>query len=64
MSSIIQIIPAPENMYVIYEDNNGTFESRVIGIALWEDSEITLLEVDNSGCVNEVASNVIDVIYK
>lgn len=65
MSKIIQIIPAPENMYVLYHNNGPTLKNRVVAIALWSNGDVTLLDVDNEGRVNIVKTDdVISTIYK
>lgn len=61
---IKQIMPAPDNLYVIYEDGEEKWESKVVCFALWNDSEISMMEHDDDGSICEVADNIEGIIYK
>lgn len=61
---IIQIMPAPDNLYVIYEHQGDRWESKIVCFALWDNSDITMMEIDDDGVFQETASNVVGVIYK
>lgn len=61
---IKQIIPAPNNMYVVYEDDEEEIESKIVCIALWGDGDITLMDVNENGEIHQIADNVKKIIYK
>ena len=58
---IIQIIPAPENLYVRnYDEIEGDFYTPIVGIALCEDGEVRFLDTVSDGeitCIDEDYGN-------
>lgn len=58
MEKIIQIIPAPENLFAQYQLDGGTHsECPVAFIGLSETGEIHFLDFDESGIVDEVTDS-------
>ncbi|UXR29858.1 pathogenicity island protein [Staphylococcus simulans] len=49
----VQIMPAPNNLYAIYEDEGEEIESRIVMFALSEDGDITMLDMDKNGWLDE-----------
>lgn len=60
---IKQIIPAPDNLYVVYQDDEGEFESKVVCLALLNNGEILLMDMDDMGSIEE-AQGFERVVYK
>ncbi|KFE40763.1 pathogenicity island protein [Staphylococcus agnetis] len=62
----IQIIPAPNNLYAIYEDAGEEIESKIIMFALKNNGGIDMLDMDDSGWIDVAitASNFKRVEYK
>lgn len=60
---IKQIIPAPDNLYVIYQDKNGRFESKVVCLALLSNDEVVMMDSDDGGNIG-IAEGVVRVLYK
>lgn len=64
---IIQIMPAPTNMFAVYGLGNGEeFCSKIICLGLTSSGDILLLDSDDSGFFAEVADagNFLRVEYK
>lgn len=49
---IIQIIPAPENLYVTYNDGED-FDVKVVCLALTDQGDILLMDIDDNGFITE-----------
>lgn len=60
---IKQIIPAPDNLYVVYEDDDGEFESKVICLALLNTDEVVMMDSDDIGQI-QIAEGIKYVTYK
>lgn len=60
---IKQIIPAPDNLYVVYEDNEGEFESKIVCLALLNTDEVVMMDSDDIGQI-QIAEGIKHVIYK
>jgi len=68
-NKIIQIIPAPENLYAIYKDDDNPdipMEVKVICLGLTNEGKVILLDVDDTGYIEEVseASNFQSIEWK
>lgn len=56
--NIIQIMPAPENLYSAYKSIEGDeIYSPIVCIALTKDGDIKFCDVDDSGYIDFVTSN-------
>lgn len=53
----VQIMPAPNNLYAIYEDEGEEIESRIVMFALNEDGDITMLDMDKNGWLDEAITD-------
>ena len=60
---IKQIIPAPDNLYVVYEDDEGEFESKVMCLALTSFDEVVMMDSDDIGQI-QIAEGIKRVVYK
>ncbi|MFB3231458.1 pathogenicity island protein [Staphylococcus pseudintermedius] len=62
----VQIMPAPPNLYAIYDEDGEEIESKIIIFALREDGEIDMLDMDMTGWIDDVreSSNFKKVEYK
>ncbi|EGQ4177183.1 pathogenicity island protein [Staphylococcus pseudintermedius] len=62
----VQIMPAPSNLYAIYDDDGEELESKIIMFALREDGDIEMLDMDSSGWIDDVreTSNFKRIEYK
>lgn len=49
MAKIIQIMPAPENLYVVYEDDDGEFDSKIFCFGLTDEGEVVMMDMDGNG---------------
>ena len=61
---IIQIIPAPENLFAVYEDEEGEFETKVVCLGLTNIGNVILMDIDYVGDVGEVGSNIKRIKFK
>lgn len=64
---IIQIIPAPENMYAEYkdEDNGDIFHMRIVCLGLTNLGEVVLMDItDGDGVIDIVSDNLIGIVFK
>lgn len=64
---IKQIIPAPDNMYAVYNVDGELFEDKIICLALLSDDVIEFVCTDESGNINEVDTEdeqFVRIIYK
>ena len=58
---VLQIIPAPANMYAVYRDDDGGEDMKMplVCVALVEDDggerNVVFLECDDFGSINEIA---------
>lgn len=64
-SDFKQIIPAPDNLYVVYKDDQTQeeFEMKVLCLGLTEIGNIEMIEVDDSGWIS-ACEGFERVIYK
>lgn len=60
---IKQIMPAPDNLYVVYKDEQGEFESKIICLALLNNSEVIMMDSDGLGEIEE-AQGFERIVYK
>ncbi|EGQ4365673.1 pathogenicity island protein [Staphylococcus pseudintermedius] len=62
----VQIMPAPSNLYAIYDNDGEELESKIIMFALREDGDIEMLDMDSSGWIDDVreTSNFKRIEYK
>jgi len=54
---IIQIIPAPDNIYALYKDDDdpeNPMEIKVVCFALTDQGDVLPMDMDNNGVVGEV----------
>lgn len=64
---IKQIIPAPDNMYAVYNVDGELFEDKIICLALLSDDVIEFICTDEFGNINEVNNEdeqFVRIIYK
>lgn len=66
---IIQIMEAPTDLYIEYkneEEPDKPFRNRVICLALTENSEVYVMDIDDTGFIDkaEAMSNYYGVIWK
>ncbi|PID20162.1 pathogenicity island protein [Sporosarcina sp. P3] len=54
---IIQIIPAPENLYVVHEDEEGKFTTKVVCLALTGEGDVFMMDSDDYGTISEITPN-------
>ena len=52
---IIQIMPAPSDLYAIFKNSYGNVHSKIICIALTNEGNVQLLDVDEMGFVSDVS---------
>lgn len=57
-NKIIQIIPAPKNLYAIYDDEKKEIISKILCLGLTDSGDILLLDVDEYGIVGEATDAV------
>lgn len=59
-------MPAPSNLYAIYDNDGEELESKIIMFALREDGDIEMLGMDSSGWIDDVreTSNFKRIEYK
>lgn len=50
---IVQIIPAPKDLYVIYRDAEEDIKSRVVCLGLTNEGEVLLMDVRSDGDIDE-----------
>lgn len=55
-SKIIQIIPAPANLKALYREGGVEITSLLLCIALKDDGDIVLIDIDNDGWIDEAES--------
>ncbi len=62
----VQIMPAPSNLYAIYDNDGEELESKIIMFALMENGDIEMLDVDSDGWIDDVreSSNFKRIEYK
>lgn len=51
---VIQIIPAPENIFAAYKDKDGEFYCPIVCMALLSDGEIHFCDTTSSGEIQNV----------
>lgn len=51
---VIQIIPAPENIFAVHKDKGGEFYSSVVCMALLSDGEIHFCDTTTSGEIQNI----------
>lgn len=61
-NKIIQIIPAPTNLFVSYKTSEGChpddrIESKVLCLALTSDGDILLMDMCADGCVDDATTS-------
>ena len=64
---IKQIIPAPDDMYAVYNVDGEIFEDKIICLALLSDDVIEFICTDEFGNINEVDTDdeqFVRIIYK
>lgn len=63
---IIQIIPAPANMFAEYEGEQETLSWPILCLGLTDDSDIVALTIDATGIVDDAthAENFLRVHFK
>lgn len=64
---IKQLIPAPNNMYAVYNVDGELFEDRIVCLALFSDDVIKFICTDEFGNINEVDTEdeqFVRIIYK
>lgn len=66
---IIQIMPAPEDLYAVYDMKNDEeydgdkYYSKIISLALLDNGDVIMLDIDDSGYIDEpnTSSNFIGI---
>jgi hypothetical protein len=66
---IIQIIPAPSNLYCVFNDNETAgkeFESKVICLGLTNEGDIIILDLSTDGLIDDATTcyNFKEIRYK
>lgn len=64
---IIQIMPAPDNLYAQYKMDEGDIhESKVLCLGLLNNGDVIMLDVDGTGYIEDVTElqNFIGIKYK
>jgi len=53
---IIQIMPAPKNLFAIYKNDNQEIESPIICLALTSDGNVLSMDMGTDGWIDDAAS--------
>ncbi len=62
---VIQIMPAPEGLYSVYLDDDGTtHDVPVVCLGLTEEGEVVLMDIDSTGYIDTTASNFKEIKWK
>lgn len=51
---IVQIIPAPKDLYATYRDTEGDITAKVVCLGLTNEGEVVLRDICSSGYIEEV----------
>lgn len=54
MKKIIQIIPAPEGFYAVYEDEGKETYAKIVCLGLTEDGGVCFMDYDADGIIHIV----------
>lgn len=52
---IIQIMPAPKNLFVVHEDEEREFTTRVVCLALTDHGRVFMMDTDDFGEIEEIS---------
>ena len=63
MDDLKQIIPAPDNLYVIYKDGEEEFEVKVLCLGLTNSGDVVMIDSDDNGHI-DICSGFDRILYK
>ncbi len=53
---IIQIMPAPDNLYAVYDDDGEELKTKIVCLALTNDGDVFMMDSDDDGIIREIGA--------